>query len=294
MLINFWRDVMNPVEANARSNVMYDLTKLARSENDLNPIEKEAREIHGGTLYNLTWMARSEKDLSKKKRLWTLTGLVSVGAGLVWWVACFTFAYMLVSSIVTLHSTLMEVLLLAVPVAYFAEALVYRDRVMSRASTFYAIAADYKRHGMDVTDHKKFLINGGLSYLFARLVWLFWSHRTAKLAISELDVLGSIFSKVGKWGISRKIFREIQNRHLARNQEGNAMQTAISFALACKWMLDEADAQDCEVSLRKEMIRDVMREYPELPPEIAARLYEGLGEKEAQRFEEEEIARRYA
>ncbi len=257
-------------------------------------IEDRARATHGDTSYNLTWKARTEQDLLKKKRLWTLVALESSARYLLLLPAISSVIYIALCYLV-LRVTPAFFLIFISPLVFFLYDMVAsRGEVMARVSTFYAIAADYKRHGLDITDRKKFLLFGGISFVLVLLMWMFWGRRIHKLSITELDVLGSVFSKTGRWSIARKIFHEIQNRYLARNQSGNTLQTAVSFALACKWMLDEVGTSPTDISMRKVMIRDVMRAYLDLPPEVVIRLHEALGDKDAMKNAQEEIAKRYA
>lgn len=265
-----------------------------QGDSAMGKIEERARAAHGDTSYDLTWRARSEQDLLKKKRLWTFVALESGARYLlvipsVCIILYISFGYMMFKIEPSFH-----LLFSLIPTLILFELIACRSQVMARVSTFYAIAADYKRHGLDGIDRKKFLLFGGISFVLARLVWLFWGRRLHNLSITDLDVLGSVFSKTRRWEVARKIFHEIQNRYLARNQSGDRLQTAVSFALVCKWMLDEVGASPTDISIRKIMIRDVVRTHPNLPPEVTIRLYEALEEEQEMKNAQEEIAKRYA
>lgn len=239
-------------------------------------------------LYKLIWAARSTEDLRKKKRLWYYVGLLSLMRYYIGFPLLFLISDYIFRKADKDFSSEWLVLLLVMMI--FIEGLAYRKELFERASIFYAIAVDFKRTSLSENSKILFLLSGGLSLFFALYVWHFWGKRLHRLYVTDLDVLGSIFSKAKFWKMAHKIFEEIEKRYLARNQNHtDRRQACISFALASKWMLDDPYATAEKKLLQKAAIRNILENEKDLPPEITARLYEALGEDSQMRHLYQEI-----
>lgn len=248
----------------------------------MNSIEKTARDRHGDLQYDLTWKARNEQNLSKKNWLWTLLALrvllVSYGiVALIWYCG-----YLITDHLVGVDGWVW--LIFATPMAILIEGFFYQKRSISKASSFYSIAADMKRTNQRGRFPKLlFYFSGGMSLLLAMFVVAFSSHRLHKLSSTDLDVLGSIFSKAGCWNMAKEIYKIIQQQYVARvgKSPDVQMQLSISFGLACKWMIGKPAPSDEKQKNRdvlyRSMMMDVVREYPKMPPEVAMRFREALG-----------------
>ncbi len=244
-------------------------------------IEEDARKRHGDSLYDLTWRARNEQNLSKKNLLWTLLALqVSmfyVVVVIIWYVG-----YLVNNQIIGISGWVW--LISATATAAFIEGYLSPKRSISNASSFYSIAADMKRTGQQgVFPRLLFLFSGIMSVLLAMLVMTFASRRLHLFSSTDLDVLGSILSKAGRWNMAKNIYQEIQLKYAGRLDKNSdtQYQLSVSFGLACKWMMSspafDGNKQRISDTLYKSMIMDVVREYPEMSPEVAMRFREALG-----------------
>lgn len=241
-------------------------------------IEQDARKRHGGSQYALTWRARNEQNLSKKNLLWMLLALqvlmVYVVVLVIWY-----FGYLIIDNLIGVDG--LAWLIGAIFIGSFIEGYLSPERSITAASSFYSIAADMKRtEQRELFPRFLFLFSAAMSVSLAMLVMLFYSRRLQKLSSTELDVLGSIFSKVGFWAFADRIYDVISMRYAQRHQglfnnADNKQQIAISFALACKWaMASPKNSNNQKIFMS--MIKGVMSEYPDLPKEVTVRLNESL------------------
>lgn len=266
----------------------------------MDTVEKNARAAHGNFVYRQTWLASTTTE----KWRWAIVALSVLGKFvLTLWL--FT---LLVAISVEFTQVLMVEFLHVIPfsgikwfvrfVGFFGWLyceLALGSRFVGAASSFYAIAADMVRlKSGKFLVRMVYLLSGGLAVLFALLSWKTRNYREKKFTSGELDVLGSIFSKINKWGIAHQIYITIGNLYMGRYQNGvDAKQLSVSYALASKWMLGDPDTS--RRNFRLTAIRTVLDEYEhELDSEVLARLYEPLGDEERVKRERLKIASKLA
>ncbi len=248
----------------------------------MNHVEQNARAEHP-FLYDMIYRARSTNDMKEKVWLWRKVGFFTMFRYIV---AIPFLCFLLYLFAVGMYGTfaLPGLVVGLVATGLLVEVMFYHDVMLGKASNCYAIAGDLKRHNLDKKHRIMFLLFGGLAFFLARIVW-FRVRKIQDFEITELDVLGSIFSKTGRWHIAKTIFEEMQLRYLCRSlkaDDNDRVQIEVSYALACKWMMDEPGISGEVKENRRGTIKALLRSCPSLPTSIQVRLYEGLGDKEGQ------------
>lgn len=246
-------------------------------ETKMYSIETAARNKHGDRLYELTWRARNETDLSKKNWLWALLALrVSM-----YYIVFFFLSYVVYKIFQHPASpTAFYIYTFLVVLAFvLIEGFLVPQKSIESASSFYAIAADMKRTGQrGFFPRLLYFFSGSMSVLLAMLVMSMSFGKVKRFTSTELDVLGSILSKAGRWNMAKKIYDQLSKLYADRFTKGTetAYQLSISFGLACKWMLDSPYYKGNRKIL-KFMMLEIVREYPDMPAEVSMRFREVLG-----------------
>lgn len=236
----------------------------------MDEFEQSARDHHGNMMYELTWRARE----TTAKWLWFLVfGLATLN---LTWVA------LLIAGVVRLYfgeswfgNSLTTVLVVAITL--MVQPRYFRTQTMSAVSSYYSIAADMKREGLGGVYRMLYAVSGAMSVVLAYAVYFFFKKRMHKVRTTELDVLGSVLSKVKLWRQADDVYKNIWFRYVDRLRLYPAdpqkqMEVAVSFALACKWMLPQDPALR---KTRLTLIREVMEAH-DLPDRVKVRLEESF------------------
>jgi hypothetical protein len=267
-------------------------------------IEGNARKRHG-FLYDLTWEASS----TAKKWLWAVVAIFEIGK-----MALSGAFFSLILTAVS-HGLLkltfgngyqqyflewysLTLSFLVGLLVWLCAELVFGSRFVGVASSFYAIASDMVR----MKSNKPFvrlayLASGGIAVMLALLSWWMRTFRITPFISTELDVLGSIFSKVNLWKQSREIYKKVGDLYFGHHgkSEEERMQLAVSYALATKWMLKDPTLTKVASCTYRTAIMDIVLEYEgDLGPEILARLQEALGDTEQVKQERAKIAAKFS
>ena len=258
----------------------------------MDSIEKDSPgKSDGGFMYDLIWKARS----TGKKHLWCVVFLLSALSffkSLSIWIGVWIGMELLGFSTASFKFFLS----LVVPLYFVFECYTDRSKVIEFASNMYGIAADMKRISASLMTRVMFVLAGGSAVIAALGVWLFWKGRLQKLTMTELDVIGSIFSRSGMLVRAQRIFQEMSKRYERRNDRRNTLREteaiSVSYALGCKWMsaCDSTGCNDYQQAYLLAIIHDVITRYPDLGPETRIRLYEALGNKTEMEESERQIA----
>lgn len=255
----------------------------------MDSIEKGARERQGNFVYNLIWKARK----GDQKWLWGVVAFIAtlklvllpmIVMTLTWYVVSLNENISFGSKVFIgfWPAVLVSGILSPVLHVIFSTKMAFAN-----TSNFIAIAGDMNRIATS-TDNALVKLIAKVSYLAAGFValycaisiWLVRRNNLKSLSVTELDVLGNALSKGKRWSAARGIFSEMSTHFAGRFQEGeDAMQIAVSFALACKWMLGDPAAEAGTKNIRKSMIRQIMADYPDLPEEVTMRLFEAVGKE---------------
>lgn len=264
----------------------------------MDSIQSGARAAHGNFLYRQTWLART----TDQKWRWAIVGGVTLGNFVLTAVLfqMVTIGLLFFADIVyhdgfmIWSSGLPVILFLAVSFlvwGYFEATL--SSRFIGAASTMYSIAADIVRTKSNTRIARfAYLASGALAVGFAYVSWVLRDKREMKLTSTELDVLGSIFSKAKFWKQANSVYQDIEMLYVSRFLSGqDHKQLSVSYALACKWMLDDPDATGQARAYRRTAIEAVLYDYEgSLPSEVMIRLYEAFGDKEKMDIEAQKIA----
>ncbi len=231
--------------------------------------EQNARERHGNMMYQLTWRARETEakwiwflvfGLATLQLTWGALLLAGVGMSL----GRPQFGYGVAALVVV-------VITLVVQPCFF------RTQTMTAMSSYYSVAADIKREGLGGAYCLLYVTSGAMSVVLALVVYFFFKKRMGRMRTAELDVLGSVLSKVRLWRQADHVYKNIQFRyadryHLYPANFQKQTEVAISFALACKWMLPQDPGLK---QIRLTMIREVMKAH-DLPDRVKVRLEEAF------------------
>lgn len=264
-------------------------------------IEIDARKEHGG-LYDTIWKASSSSNMMVKMFNWTVVAAMTIGRLLL--------LAIMVTLAVVASATLASYVIkqdASIAIDHFGGLLIFGlicwiwleatqgSYLITAMSRFYSIAADMVRMGNGwILPRMFFYIFGGLAAVLAVITYTLRDHRDQKLTITELDVLGSVFSKVGLWSTAMDVYHNICGQYFSFHRKGSDLQLAISFALACGWMLNDPSQCDSLRTWRKNIITDVMDLYQTvLPPEVTARLERYLGNDDMVAVHRAELEARY-
>jgi hypothetical protein len=142
---------------------------------------------------------------------------------------------------------------------------------------------------------KYFYLYGGISYASATLFYLLSPRNLNKWQITDLDVIGNIFSKRGSILRAKRFYDQIGNLYLARNQGTvRPLEIASSYALACKWMyLAVGRFKNQQAEVYRQNMKQVMARYPDLPLETRLRLEEILEDDHAYKVSQQQLAVKY-
>ena len=235
----------------------------------MDEFEQTARERHGNMMYQLTWRARE----TAAKWLWflvfglatlqlTWAALLLAGVGLFLGRPQFGYG---AAALVVMAITLV------------VQPRFFRSKTMTAVSSYYSVAADIKRESLGGIYRLLYVTSGAMSVVLALTVYFFFKKRMGRMRNAELDVLGSVLSKVRLWRLADRVYKNVQFRYADRyriypgNLQGQ-MEIAVSFALACKWMLPQDPSLK---QSRLTMIREVIEEY-DLPDRVKVRLEEAF------------------
>jgi hypothetical protein len=156
------------------------------------------------------------------------------------------------------------------------------------ASSFYSAASHAKREETrGVIGSLKFYLAGITSVIFAFACLIARFGQLRWCSASELDVLGTIFSKAGVFVLARRIFPVVQDMYA----EGKA--TDHTMALVFKWRMLDPELDPGVRKNLKYFIQILLEKNPNWPPQIKARLYEALGDRESERKEREKIHQQF-
>ncbi len=160
---------------------------------------------------------------------------------------------------------------------------------VAAASSYYSAASDMKRKGdfSKTIDRLKFRFAGGFSLVFGFFCLSSRFFQLAWCAANELDVLGTICTKAKVFWLARAMFKEIERQYDVGRADDH------TFAFAFKWKLEDPSLGLDEINTAKNMICVLMIRHPEWAPQIKARLYEALGEKELEKIERLKIVEQF-
>lgn len=260
--------------------------------------QSTARAAHGDFLYRQTWLART----TDQKWRWAIVGGITLGnlaltavLFLMVMIGLLFFADIVYHDGFMIWSSGLPTILfssITLLVWMYVEAT-HGSRFIGAASTMYSIAADMVRTKSNTRIARfAYLVSGALAVGFAYVSWLLRDKREKKLTSTELDVLGSIFSRAKFWKQAKSVYYEIDMLYLSRFLNGqDHKQLSVSYALACKWMLDDPEATGQARAYRRTAIEAVLYDYEgSLPSEVMIRLYEVIGDKEKMEIEAQKIA----
>lgn len=260
--------------------------------------QSTARAAHGDFLYRQTWLART----TDQKWRWAIVGGAALGnlaltaiLFLMIMIGLLFFADIMYHDGFMIWSSGLPVTLLssiALLVWVYVEAT-QGSRFIGAASTMYSIAADIVRTKSNTRiAHFAYLASGALAVGFACVSWVLRDKREKKLTSTELDVLGSIFSRAKFWKQAKGVYHDIEMLYVSRFLGGqDHKQLSVSYALACKWMLDDPSATGSARAHRRTSIEVVLYDYEgSLPSEVIIRLYEAFGNEEKMNIEAQKIA----
>ncbi|MEN9552336.1 MAG: hypothetical protein RI935_713 [Candidatus Parcubacteria bacterium] len=198
--------------------------------------EQSARERHGNMMYQLTRRARE----TEAKWIWFLVfGLATLQ---LTWVALLLAGMVL--SLGWPQFGYGAAALVVVVITLVVQPRFFRSKTVIAVSSYYSVAADIKREGLGGVYRLLYATSGAMSVVLAYAVYFFFKRRMYKVRTTELDVLGSVFSKAKLWRQAGHVYKNIKFRYTERDQiyQGNLqkqMEVAVPFALACKWMLPQ-------------------------------------------------------
>jgi hypothetical protein len=253
----------------------------------MNSIESDARKRHGDFLYDLTWAARK----SDRKWLWGVVAIIALFklVFIPMAVMAATWYVVSISEELVFGSTVLIGFWPAVLVSGFLSpvlhALLSKKLAFANTSNFIAIAGDMNRIansakilGVKIIAKISYLAAGVLALYCALAIYVFNRNRLHTLSVTELDVLGNALSKGGFWRAAEKIHTILGLRHAdysLQERSSEAMQVAVSYALACKWMLGKPGMDQPKKTYLKTVMLSVMYMY-DLPEEVTMRLKEAL------------------
>jgi hypothetical protein len=265
--------------------------------------EKDARKRHGDFVYRQTWLAATTNE----KWRWIIVA--------IWTIVALLLPLFLYSSCIVVLGWFFEAVLLQkqssviefwwlilafVMLSWLYVELTSRSSFVNTASTFYSIAADMARmRSIRITIRLAYIATGSVAVICTLMSWGMQKFRKIPFDCTELDVLGSIFSKIGfrwSWDVAEDIYEKIEDFHLGCNSKSKEERIKIiaSFALAAKWTLPNPGLTTLGRSMRLTMIRGIILNYKEdFSPEILARLYEAVGDTEHMNQEREKTAAKF-
>lgn len=248
----------------------------------MNHIESGARERHGDFLYNLTWRARK----SDQKWLWAVVALVVFVKLTMRQVFIFGGGGILTGLVLgfEMHPSFSAGAIIGLVLAPVFEAIFFKKEAFGHTSNFIAVAGDMRRVSSKAKGLGKliaklgYLSAGAIALYCAICIYVVNRNRLRVFLVSELDVLGNALSKGGFWGAATKIHTILGLRNAdcsLLTRSSATMQVAVSYALACKWMLARPGMDQHEKRYLTTVMESVMKQY-NLPEEVTMRLKEGL------------------
>ncbi len=157
------------------------------------------------------------------------------------------------------------------------------------ASSFYSAASNTRKKGGPKTalDRLKFAFAGSVAVALASLCLLSRFGQIRWCSASELDVLGTIFSRAGQFWLARKISGVVEEMFGVGDVSDHTM------ALVLKWKMLDPKLKPEARDYHKYLIRALMQKNPQWEPQVKARLYEALGDKESEAVERAKIRRQF-
>lgn len=240
--------------------------------------EKSARESSGEFMYNLTWKARK----SNQKWLWVVVFLTTVFQSI--WVSL-AFAGIAYVGYFKEVFPFWFVWLIIFIGNFVIDTFSFRENLFRSLSQFIAIAGDMNRvYGASKNTFTKifakilFLLSGSIAVAHACVLYGAYVWQLKVLSSTDLDVLGNALAHAKMWKWARRIYLEVGDRYAARLQNDvDELQVAVSFGMACKWMLLDPTLDKSGKAFKKAMIFEVIIEHKEqLSDEIMMRFNEGL------------------
>ena len=253
----------------------------------MDSVEKSARKSHGNFMYNLIWKAR----MGDQKWLWFVVFIVSCAQLLATPLILGAISHSILKYGEeffferSLSISLLQSLLFICLIFPLIESSVKVSDAFKRVSQFISIAGDMNRiakggAGIFVKFLAKigFLLSGVIALYCALSIWVVYRKKLKALSVTELDVLGNALSNGKKfWKQAGLVYAEISHRYAERfKSDVYARQIAISYGLASKWMYFDPGNDQADRIFYKKNIRQVIKDYPDLPEEVLIRYREIL------------------
>lgn len=254
----------------------------------MDTIGKDSCGRRGGLIYSLTWSTRK----TDKKWLWVIVLLVSLFQLIAPTVLLAGIAYLLVEktglvfsgqAVVISFPWFLVVVASCSPfvVTVFNPKASFRntDQLISTAGDMNHIVKHSDNLFVKMLAKTIFVFSGVFAIYYALVIWFLYKNKLRALSVAELNLLGNALSG-GKifWGQARHVFHALSGRYACRYLEkGGAKQVAVSFAMGCKWILLDPEIHKDRKMFLIDSIRQVMKDYPDLPEEVTTRFREVVG-----------------